>query len=422
MESTVNKYKQTYDHLLGANIDHLLHFLDSADYNIDYLVLRSATWPPNYSPHGKKPAAKKGIMGYGGNAFAQAMGVFDVLRLSLVSVKDIDTIMSSTDLDDTLREALPSSLWSSSERWETCTDLFEREGYEYESLVKLLYDVLDNFQKSDSQEGWPNGLEEKLAIRKHEIDSLKLCTKEYKDTIIKALDDIFSIKLATEDTLNTGTSFDFSAFEESYIEDLKAISATGSWLHANVNQFYSHDISMLQLAEDLLSAKTKEDIIRHMNTVLFKTDLDAVFKLRTETQGVKTDIQNWILSSFGAMGSLVDFFEKAQIESKIRNLTLWRQPVMNLRSHDVLQYSYDFDETWQTWPISVPLRSLVTSDGSKYISDIFDISMAGINEALYDVQHTSLKAKEDAVMALDILWTQLQSHKLKSVIEDNFVR
>ena len=153
MESTVNKYKQTYDHLLGANIDHLLHFPDSADYNIDYLVLRSATWPPNYSPYGKNPAAKKGIMGYGGNAFAQAMGVFDVLRLSLVSVKDIDTIMSSTDLDDTLREALPSSLWSSSERWETCTDLFEREGYEYESLVKLLYDVLDNFQKSDVKKG-----------------------------------------------------------------------------------------------------------------------------------------------------------------------------------------------------------------------------------------------------------------------------
>ena len=362
-------------------------------------------------------------MDYGWNAFIQAMGVFDVLRMSLISITDINSMVSSHNPNETVTKALPFSLWSSNKRSRVCSQLIENEANEYASLVKLLYKALHNWQESNQQEGWPNGMQEELANRKQDITSLKLCANEYKDTIIKALSDLAGIKSAAEDTLNSGTNFDFQAFKNSFKEDLNAISASGSWLHDNIKQYHGNTISKLDLAKNILTAKMSyADVIRHMETVLFKTDLDAIFKLRTEAQRVKTNIQNWIVAGLSAISSFVQYFGKEEIESKIRNISLWRQPIVDLRTVDGLRFSYNFDETWRTWPISLPLQNLITPGGSKYISDILDDYIKGIDGALYEVQHVSLAAKEEAVLAFDVLWKELQSYELLSQIDESFVR
>ena len=421
MESLVDNYKQKYDSFLGVRIEHFLYFLDSADYHLDHVILRLERDPMDMSLYGNHHEYK-GVMDFGSNAFVQAMAVFDILRLSLLSIGEINTMVPLTDLEDNVKKALPSSLWSSDEQWRKCEGLFEREAKTYKRYVQLLYKALHNWQESGGPGDWPGLLREKSLIRKHRITSLKQCVKEYKDTISKALDSLSNMKSTTQYTMNTGTTYDAQAFEDTLKGDLKAISDSAPWLHRQMVKYHANDISKLDLVENVLTVNKKEDTVRYMEKVLFKTDLDAIFKLRTEVQVLKTQIQKWYVAGVGAIISLLDYFERDELESKMRNLSLWRQPVVDFRTPEVLKYSYSVDETWRTWPASVPLQHLITPSGMQYISNILDGYMAGINQVLYEVSHRSNTVKDDAIAAFDALWMELQSYKRQSQIDNSFVR
>ena len=417
MGRMVNTYKQTYDSLLSDKIDHLLYFLDSADNNHDYLALRVTKWLGYQSLF-----HNRGIRNYGWNAFTQAMGVFDVLRHSLGEIKDINIMIPFTNLNDTVRKSLPSSLWSSNERRQKCKVLFSREQYRYIALTRDLDEVLNRWERRNTRGWWPDLMAARVTTLKKKNVALRQCLKEYRDTIYMALDEISSIQSVTADALTSGTNFDLQSFEESFKEDLKAISASGSWLYQQIGKYIIHNVSKLDLAKDLLRAKIRDDMVQYMETIFLKTDLEAISKLRTEARGLKTTMQNWFVAGLGAISHFLAYFERDEIEYKLRNLTLWRQPIVDLRSPQVLTHAYSFDETWRTWPVSVSLQNLITPEGLQYISNILDGYMTGINDALYEVQQTSLTRKDEAVAALDVLWREMQSCEQQSQIGDDFIR
>ena len=189
-----------------------------------------------------------------------------------------------------------------------------------------------------------------------------------------------------------------------------------------IAKYLTYDLSKLYLAEMILNSKTQDNVIRNMDTILFKNDLEAIFKLKSDAQRMKPNIQKLYVEGLAALNTLLPYFEREEVESNLRNLSLWRQPIAELRTREVLKYLYSIDETWRTWPTSVSLGDLITPEGSKYISDILNGYMEGIYEALFEVQHTSLLAKEDAVNAFVTLWSELQLYKKQSQIDDNFVR
>ena len=423
VEDMVKSYKKAYDCFLGVKIDHLLYFLDSAEDNVDYLLLRMRHEPLYLSLY-ERDHEYRGIMDYGWNAVTQAMGVFDVIRLSLISLEDINTMAVVSDLNETVRKALPFSLWSSNRRWRACEQLLKREGKAYRVQVKMLYSwVLLTWKKGQTRwHSMHHRLIDKLKMRKKHASSVKLCANEYKYTLNKALYDLSVIKLAAEDIVAKGTYTNIQQFKSSIEDHLKAISALGLWSYQHIDRYYAYNISKLELAKSLWNAKSKMDVFRYMEAVLFKTDLDAILKLKTEAQSMKSNIQKWYVASLAAVSSMIGYFRKDGVELNIRNLNIWRKPVIDLRTPEVLKYSYNIVETWRAWPASVPLQNLITPGGSQYISDILEGYMVGINEALYEVQHTSLTAKEEAVAAFDSLWDMLQSYKQQSQIDDNFIR
>ena len=423
MDNMVKNYKKAYDSFLGAKIDHLLYFLDSAEDNVDHLLLRMRHGPLYMSLY-ERDHEYRGMMDYGWNAVTQAMGVFDVVRLSLISLEDINTMAVVSDLNETVRKSLPFSLWSSNRRWRACDQLLKREGKAYRVQVKLFYQwvVLTWKQGRTRWHAEHQRLIEKLNMRKKHASPVKHCANEYKYTLNKALNDLSSIKMAAGDTVKKGTDINIQLFESSIEEHLKAISALGLWLYQHIDRYCAYNISKLDVAKSILNAKSKMDAVRYMKAVLFKTDLDAILKLKTEAQSIKSNIQKWYVSSLAAVSSMIGYFRKDDVESNIRNLNLWRKPVIDLRTPEVLKYSYNIGETWRAWPASVPLQNLITPGGSQYISNILEGYMVGINEALYEVQHTSSTAKEEAVAAFDSLWDMLQSYKQQSQIDDSFIR
>ena len=421
MNDMVNNYKQAYDAFLDKKIDHLLNFLESADDYLDYLEVRSESELWDY--YLKVPRLHgRGNTDRGWSAFTLAMGVFDVLRTSLLSVKEINSMVPIVDLDESVRKALPIRLWSSNERWRTCDQLFSREANAYKYVLRTIYEALYIWQESDKREGWPPTWEKRLNYRRGNINLLKGCAREYRDIITRALGDISDVKSAAEETLSTGTSFDPQAFEDSLKEDLKAIRIWGSWLDEQLLRYYTHNTSKLDLAQTLLTVKTQDDIARYMETILFKTDLSAVFKLETDAQRLNTNMQKWYVAALSAVNSLLGYVDRDEMESKMRNISLWRKPVVDLHSPEVLKFSYSFDETSRTWPSSVSLQNLITPDGSRYISDILEGYMSGLGEAMYEVQRTSQASKEETVTEFRALWEDLQSYVRHSQIDDRFIR
>ena len=419
MENMVHSYKEAYETFLGVKIDHVINFLESADDYLGHLAVRSESGPWTFALN-VAPIGNRGSKDYGWVPLTQAIGVFDVLRVSLLSVTDINTMVPIADLDESARKVLPSNLWASKDQWRFCNQKFTREASAYRGLIIRLYKALYNWQESNKAAGWPDNFQITITRRKRNVKHLKVCAEEYRDIITKTLGDISSFK--SEVALNTGTGFDFKAFADSLIEDLKSISVSGSWLYQQLRRYREHTISKLQLAQTLLGANSQDDIVRYMETVLFKIDLSAIFKLETESQRVKTNIQKWYAAGLGVISSLLGYVERDEVESKMRNLSIWRKPVVDLRTPEVLKYSYSFEETWRTWPASVPLPNLVTPDGSQYISNILEGYMNGIGEALYAVQRTSQASKEEAVTQFGVLWEDLQSYVRQSQIDDRFIR
>ena len=413
----VNNYMQAYNAVLEEKIDHLLYFLDSADYHLAYLKLRLQK-----SPGYRQLNTYRENRNYGWNSFMQTTGVLDILQFSLREIQDINIMLSFTNLNDRTKEALPSSLWRSNERRRKCVVRFDQEQINYNYILMGIDEVLSSWESRYIPREWPYNLQNQIRWRKNQIPFVKKCVMEYRDTISRVLDDISHIKSATADTLTSGSNFDFDSFKESFQEDLTAISASASWLYGQISKYIMHDISKLDLANRLLKSKTKDDLVRYMETIFFKTDIDAISKLRTEARELKTTTQNGFIAGLGGINNLLPYFQSDEIEYKLRNLSLWRQPIVDLRSSGVLTYAYNFDETWRTWPLSVSLQNLITPRGSQYIVNILDRYMAGINDALYELQQVLLTSKDEAVVALDLLWRELQSYKQQSQINDDFVR
>ena len=114
MESMLYNFKEIYQSFRAAKIDHLLHFLDSTDYNLDQFLVRIDKGIWDFS-NSVKNIANRGNKDYGWYTITHLIGLFDALRVSLLSIEDIDMMVPSEDLDDIVKKALPSSLWSNNE-------------------------------------------------------------------------------------------------------------------------------------------------------------------------------------------------------------------------------------------------------------------------------------------------------------------
>ena len=200
------------------------------------------------------------------------------------------------------------------------------------------------------------------------------------------------------------------------------IGESASWLFWQLERYRSYNISKTDLAKNLLDTDIQEKVRRRMESILFNTDLDAIFRLQTEAQTVKSSLQKWYTSCVDIFKSFVDYFGYDVIVQILRTLRFWRKPIVDFRTPRVLQYTFDPSESWRTWPAGVSLDDLTTVSGSRYISSILDGYMAGINNALYEVQHTLQMTKEETMSAFDALWEELQSYRRLGQIDGSFIR
>ena len=425
MQQTITTYKQTYDAVLRNELDHTVYFLDCAKHNLNYMAKRLELGPRSQSiyPHGHQ---NKGIMDYGWDAFTQAKGVFDVVWQSLASIDRIEQMVDMNNINDTVKLSLPTSLWTGPTEDERCKQLLELESMGYKVLVQLIHEALRNWKILNdgmgNSVGWPNTMDENISERQGNITSLKSCVNEYKDAITKALDDISAVKLDAENLLNADAHFDYDTYKRSVMEDTEAINESASWLYAQLQTYHSFNVSKTDLAENVLDTNIQDKVRRRMESILFNTDLDAIFNLQTEAQTVRSNVQKWFTACLDISNTLVDYFGYDLIVAHVRTLNIWRKPTVDFRTPGVMEYTYDPGESWRTWPTSISMEDLTTSVGLHYISTLLDSYMAGINEALYDVQHTLLITKEEALSVFDTLSRELNSYQQLGQVDGNFVR
>ena len=168
MKGTIGAYKHSYNLLLKKRLDHSYYFLDYADYNLDHLAMRLKWGPRSVSLYPEGHNRRVG-MDYGSDAFIQAKGVFDVLRQSLASIKNIESMVNLNRLDAATKSSLPDSLWSGNQEDISCKDLFKSEAVGYRDLVVTIHKAIRNWENLNDRKGkkagWPETMEDNVIQR-----------------------------------------------------------------------------------------------------------------------------------------------------------------------------------------------------------------------------------------------------------------
>ena len=425
IKGAITQYKQAYDSLLGERLDHTLHFLGYAEYNLNYLVIRMDSGPRDSDESLYPPDHDNlGTMDYGWDSFTQANGVFDALWRSLSHINRTNQMVSTRDFNDSIKMYLPGRLWFGSTQETYCLELIKLELGGYRVLVTLIREVLDDWEQQGNITGgysWPYALQGNVTQRKGNMASLKSCIIEYKDVVTVALYNISTLKFNAE-SLKSDTNFDHLTLKSSITDYIIAINQSASLLNEQLESYSAYRISKINLTENLLTRDIGDEVHRHMQSIVFKIDLDAITKLQTETQTVTSSVHKWFISSFKICASFIHYFGYDVIAKLVRTLNLWRKPTVDLRTPGIMKYAYGQGKSWRTWPTSTHLVNLTTSIGSHHISSILDGYMAGINGALYEVQRTLLTTKADAITAFNALWDELKAYRQQSQIDDRFIR
>ena len=420
MKEIVNAYKQSYDSHLGNRLDHILYFLDYAEHNLNHLGIRLES---DLAPHSELlyPYGDHSV-GYAWDSFAQAKGAFNVLWQSLSDINGTNRMMKMRNFSDPTKVSLPDRLWAGPTREENCLDLIKLELEGYQDLVTIIPETLHSWTHRDQGSSWSDAMMENMLQRRGNVTSLKSCVGEYKGVITAALDNISTMKIAAEKVLKSDTHLDLHALESSIGEHITTINQSASVLRGQLELYCANKTSKMYLAGKLLNTSIRDIVRRRMESLISKTDLDAISKLQTETEEVESSVQNWFITSFDSLTTLVDYFGDDVIIKLIQTLNLWRKPTVDFRTPDVIRYTYESIKSWETLFTSTYQVNITTLTGSHRISSILDGYMAGINGALYEVQHTLLSTKEEAMSAFDALWHELEAYRQQGQIDDGFVR
>ena len=361
-------------------------------------------------------------MGYAWDSFSHAKGAFNVLWRSLSHINSTNRMVKTTGFSGHDKVSLPDRLWAEPAREENCLDLIQLELEGYQVLVTLIPETLVNWRQKGNESGLSDTMTEIVSQRLGNITSLKSCVGEYKNVVTTALDSISSIKNAAENLLKSDTHTDFRALKGSIGDHITAINQSASVLSRHLESYSAYKMSKMYLAENLLNTSIRDRVRRRMESIIFKIDLDAMLKLQTETEAVKSLVHKWFISSFDSFTKSINYFGNDVVFNMIRNLNLWRKPTVDFRTPDVIKYTYGSSENWRMWPTTTYIVNLTTLAVSQKIAFILDGYMFGINDALYEVKHTLLGTKEEVMSAFDALWHELEAYRQEGQINDRFIR
>ena len=201
-----------------------------------------------------------------------------------------------------------------------------------------------------------------------------------------------------------------------YLENLTIRLIRGMAAYAN-NETTKLDLS------DKIGLDTLTDVTELLNAILNVIDLNAINMLLSRTDALTQHVIRWYITGLESIGKLESHFDSHIIEDNMRNLNIWRDPVVRLDMANILNLKYDLGESWKTWSSEISLSELL-------MHRLFDGIITGIAERYRDILRKELlEIKAGYVLSIDQITNSLkrlaedyESMRGESLMDDSFVR
>lgn len=403
MGNTIAIYKNTFDDQYGNKFESVIAFMQNVEQILSYLEYRVLI---ANQTHGQA-------------AFQSAIASLELLFSALQQMVDIENI----PVESRFLLWAPDRLWTSRGRSEECAAVFLDESLNYMELKFLLNITLHNWYMLDI-DGLESPGAQLLSMiwdRQAQISNITDCAREYKLVVNDALNNLNALDAAFNNSLETDFQFEYENVLEYVQEELFVMNGNITWLTKNLESYAKNETTKIELSE-LLTDSSVDALDQTMDSVLSKMDIHALVLLQKATENTKTNVRKWLHKALASMTTLVPYFDNGNLEADARTLLIWRVPVAELDTPDILRYTYQATETWRTWPMTTTILDLITTHVDE---DIITDIVAAYGEVLYNemyaVQLEFNIAKKAAVATFQTLVDDLSAFRQQSNIDKDFI-
>ena len=236
-----------------------------------------------------------------------------------------------TSIDDNVLEYIPIRLWQSSNRSQDCDHLIIREFMGYRQLLESIDDVLEN-QWADSNRmvvgemEWPHALKNSVWARYKSIDTMISCVAELYTIIEKGHKEVSELYTQIDDAVRTNAVFRPRSLQETMKFELIEIEVKLLFFRNLITNYARNLINKQDFYRSVVNGNSEDSLKATIDSMLSKVDMDIIMKLQVQSQGMKNNVQNWMLLMLRIIRSLINYYEVESIENKIRSMAIWRKP------------------------------------------------------------------------------------------------
>ena len=231
-------------------------------------------------------------------------------------------------------------------------------------------------------------------------------------------------KLASEiDKLFTAYAFNYEKIAVTVNEKINHLENFTIRLIRGMAAYARNETAKIDLS-DTIGSGTLTDVTELVKAILNVIALNAINVLLSRTDALTQHVIKWYITGLESIGKLGSHFDShRRIEDKMRNLNIWRDPVVRLDMANILNLKYDLGESWETWSSEIPLSELL-------MHRLFVGIIAGIAERYRDLLRKELlEIRAGYVLSIDQITNSLtrlaedyESMRGESLLDDNFVR
>jgi len=221
--------------------------------------------------------------------------------------------------------------------------------------------------------------------------------------------------------LNANFDFTYTDVLSQLGEELKYIQSNVTWLSGLLTSYSHNSTSKLGMSK-IVTTATMAAMEQTVDSVLSKIRTHALSLLQSKSSDSQTNMKVWYHTAYTSMQDLAVYFDNSYLEEQIRKSYMWRQPVAELATLNLLRYTYQDTETWRTWSRSVSLEMLI---GSGYdismVTDMVGAYTSTLYEEMYAIELQLTNAKREIMAEYGLVVRKLNEFQQKSVIADDFI-
>ena len=134
------------------------------------------------------------------------------------------------------------------------------------------------------------------------------------------------------------------------------------------------------------------------------------------------NVTKWYARAFDDIPSLVPFYDRSDIEDRMRALKIWRHPVARLRTAGILQFKHPTSESWRTWNVSSNLQDFgISGNAITVISTFIEEYIQTIESELIQIGMESTHARDDVIQTFKSVIDDFSNVRFESTMGSNFV-